>query len=132
MEQGLSYTLGGENVFGLDLGYYILYVATTADGLKQARSIVENEITRLKTANISEEEITTAKNMLIGEQQRGLETNSRQAMDMALNELYGLGLAAGDAYPKKINAVSPQDIKAALDHLSLTQAAITVTAPGQE
>ena len=52
-----------------------------------------------------------ARRVLIGEYEIGLQRFRNQAVNYALDELYGLGFRASDDYAEKIQAVTIQDVK---------------------
>ncbi len=51
-----------------------------------------------------------ARNLLIGHYEMSLQTHSAQAMEMALNETYGLGQDYGNKYIKAIEEVTSQQV----------------------
>jgi zinc protease len=61
---------------------------------------------------VSEKELQRSKNVLISNYELRLQTHSQQAMEMALNETYGLGQDQGTRYIKEIEAVDQARIMA--------------------
>ncbi|MFH1776290.1 MAG: pitrilysin family protein [Candidatus Omnitrophota bacterium] len=129
MQAGMSYTLGGQNIFGPEQGYYLLYIATQPQLLNMVIEIVDWEIENLTVEQITDQEINIAKNYLIGMHWQGLQSCRALSLDFALNELYGIGFNDYLEYENKINSVTRSDIKEALDYLKLAKAAVVVTAP---
>jgi zinc protease len=110
-KQGLAYYVGTIPVLGLDPGMYIFYVGTVADKIEVATKSMFDEINRIKTEEVSDEELTRAKKELIGNKAIDSQTNSAQASESALDELYGLGYNNQQQYADKINAVTKQQIR---------------------
>jgi zinc protease len=61
---------------------------------------------------LSEEELTKAKNVLISNYELGLQTRGNQALEMALNETYGLGQDFGNRYVHAIEQVDAATVLA--------------------
>ncbi len=93
---------------GLDYGSFVLYIACSPEKKEKALKGLWREVYRLMSEPISQEEIDRAKKWLIGRHEIGLQTNSSQAMDMALNELYGLGYNFDIKYVQAISKVTPK------------------------
>ncbi len=124
---GLAYTLGAYSVPGLDPGYYVFYVATTAENKEKVKDLLFKQIEKLKTGELSDEDLQLAKNYLIGQTQLARQTNAGLANQAALDELYGLGFNNYQEYVQKINKISRQDIKRAVDkYFNLENAALAM------
>lgn len=108
---GMAYFVGAFNILGLDPGAYVFYVGTVPEKIEEARAGLLEEIDRLKEELVGEEEIERAKRNLIGTKEIDRQTNSSQAFEAALDELYGLGYAYGDGYADRIEAVTREDIQ---------------------
>jgi zinc protease len=59
---------------------------------------------------VTDDELERAKKWLIGTYEIGLQTNRAQAMDMALNELYGLGYNFASEFVRKIDEVTADQV----------------------
>jgi len=111
IQKGFSYTLGAFNTYGLDKGFYTIYVATTKDHAEEIIASIEKEITLLKKSDVPAEELERAKQAIIGEYLRGLQANTDFSFTCSLDELYGFGYDFYDKYRKHIEQVSAQDIR---------------------
>jgi len=111
-EQGLAYTSGAVSIPAVDTGYFLFYVATTEENLKKAEKTVLDVIKQVTSGQITDEEIASSKKRLISQYAYSLQTNSSLAMMMTLDELYGLGFRDYKEYPRRIHAVSKQEIVA--------------------
>lgn len=110
-ELGLAYTLGAYQVLGIAGGFETVYVATTHEGVETCRKVVEEELERLRSGEISDQELGEVKTHLIGSQELALETLGAVAEQTALDELLGNGYLAFKSYAEDINRVTIQDIR---------------------
>jgi zinc protease len=111
-ELGLAYSVGSFSFIGLeDPGAYVFYIATAPEKIEVARDGLLEEIKKLITNEVSEEELNRAKKDLIGSETIRLETNQALALQCALDELYGLGYQNFERYATGINKVTEEDIR---------------------
>jgi zinc protease len=110
-ERGLSYTLGAFNTYGLDEGFYIIYIATTKNFVEEVINSIKKQIVLLKENTVSKQELERAKNSIIGDFLRGLQQKSNFSLTLSLDELYGFGYDFYNEYPKRIRGVTAQDIR---------------------
>lgn len=109
-KQSLAYSLSSFNLLGLDTGSFGIYIGTSPDKEKEAVSSVWQELNRIRSTPISNDELDKAKNLILGQYDLSLQTNSAQALDMALSETYGLGLDFGTQYAQAISQVTADDV----------------------
>ncbi len=128
---GLAYNIGSFSFIGLeDPGAYIFYIATAPEKIETARDGLLEEIKKLITNEVSEEELNRAKKDLIGTETIRLETNQALALQSALDELYGLGYENFKRYASDINQVTQEDIKkVAAKYFDLGSYTIVVVGP---
>ncbi|MFH1857112.1 MAG: pitrilysin family protein [Candidatus Omnitrophota bacterium] len=110
-KKGFSYMLGAFNTYGLDEGFYTIYVSTTKENTEDIIVSVREELSYLKKEGITEEELERAKNAIIGEFLSGLETNSSFSLVCGLDELYGFGYDFYERYTRKIKEVTLLDVQ---------------------
>jgi len=111
--QSLAYSLSSFTLFGLDTGAFGIYMGTSPDKKDQALAGIWHELRRIREEPVSEEELTRAKNSLIGQYELSLQTHGSQAMEMALNETYGLGQDFGNRYTRAISEIDAAAVQAA-------------------
>ncbi|MHB8989950.1 MAG: M16 family metallopeptidase [Desulfobulbia bacterium] len=104
-KQSLAYSLSSFSLLGLDTGSFGIYIGTSPDKKDQAIKAVWQQLYRVLEEPLSEEELTKAKNVLISNYELGLQTRGNQALEMALNESYGLGQDFGNRYVHAIEQV---------------------------
>jgi len=126
-QEALAYNVTSFLTLGVNTGGLGFYIATAPEKRRQALSGLWREITRLNQEGVSEEEVRRAQRWLVGRYQTGLQTNSAQAMEQALNEVLGLGYRFGLRYIQKIQEVSPEDINRVAKKYLENQAYVLVT-----
>jgi len=91
-------------------GHWVASVRTAKATIDSCIINTDYELNRLFTEKPTDEEITLAKNYLIGSTFRSVDTNSQiagQVLDMKVN---GLGYDFLDSYPDKINSVTRETL----------------------
>jgi zinc protease len=111
-KQSLAYSLSSFSLLGLDTGSFGIYIGTSPDKKDEAIKAVWQQLFRVMEEPLSEEELVKAKNVLISNYELGLQTRGNQAMEMALNEAYGLGQDFGNRYVHAIEQVDAQTVLA--------------------
>jgi zinc protease len=110
-ELGLCYYVGAYELVGLDPGYFAFYVGTTPQNVGTCEKEIFAELTKLQADGLSEEELTRAKNSLIGQRRVQMQDNAQLSMMVGLDELYGLGYDFFRTVEDKYRAVTLDDIK---------------------
>ncbi len=126
-QEALAYSVTSFLTLGVNTGGIGFYIATAPEKRRQALSGLWREITRLIQEGVSEEEVRRAERWIVGRYQTGLQTNSSQAMEQALNEVLGLGYRFGLRYVQKIQEVSPEDVQKVAKKYLENQAYVLVT-----
>ena len=92
-------------------GSFIVTAATTKDKIDVVKQAIEEELTKIKTANITDEELARGKSIAIAAQDVALQGNSSQSQSAATDELLGLGFQAHDTYAANINKVTADQVR---------------------
>ena len=109
-KESLAYAVTSFLNFGVDYGFIAAYIASSPEKEKKAQKGLWRELYRIQEELPSKEEVERAKNWLIGRYQISLQTPGAKAMDMAINELLGLGFDFSERYPALIKGVTPEMI----------------------
>jgi zinc protease len=132
-KESLAYALDFMAQPNLDPGYIGVYMGTHPDKLEKAIEAVLRELKKVKEEGLTEEEVERGKKYLIGNFEIGLQTNSAQANQMSLDELYGFGFDHYQKYSQEIQKVTKEDVnRAAKRHLDLEAYAIAIIRPPME
>ncbi len=132
-KESLAYSVTSFVRPGVDPGVFAFYMA--CDETKAERGVkgLFEEIDRVRTGNISQDEIKRAINNLIGTHLISLQSSWSRAENMALNNLYGLGLDYDAEHIKKISEVKPEDVlRVAKKYLDPAKCAIVKILPKKE
>jgi zinc protease len=92
-------------------GSFIVTAATTKDKIDVVKQAIEEELTKIKTSNITDEELARGKSMAIAAQDVALQGNQSQSQSAATDELLGLGFLAHDTYAANINKVTADQVR---------------------
>ena len=116
-ERGLAYSVYSFSAQFIDTGEIGLYVGTRPDNLAAAMSVVGDELDRLRSDGVTEEELSRARENVKGRIVLGLESAGARMSRLGASVLYGLPLLEVDEIMARIDAVSLEDTKALVDEL---------------
>ena len=126
----LVYVVHAYDSPGLDKGMFVVYAATTKENAPRARAIIDEEIQKVRDAEVTPAELERAKSMMISSHAIDNQTNMEQAQSAAGDELYGLGFRNDADYATKINAVTLSDVqRVARKYLQPNRSALAIVGP---
>jgi zinc protease len=125
--QSLAYAVTAFRSPGLGAGAFGAYMACDPTKAGAATKGVFDELDRIREEGLTEKELASAKSYVLGNLQIGLQTNASQAMQMTLDELYGLGYTHLPAYIREIEEVTLEDIRLAAREIILPNRYVLVT-----
>lgn len=128
--QSLAYSLSSFSMLGTDTGAFGIYIGTSPEQRDEAIKEIWQQIYRVRNFPVSEAELERARNVLIGNYRLGMQTNGAQAMEMALNEIYDLGIDFAERYPARLEAISAAAVLEAAKRYLHLKRHITVTVGG--
>lgn len=109
-QEGLAYQLGSGYSPKVLAGAFTLYIGTNPITLEHSKTLLLNEITRLKVEFVTDKELQEAKDKIIGNFILSQETNLEKASTVGWFETSGRGYDFRDKYEQLINSVSASDI----------------------
>ena len=107
----LAYSVSSFSTEGYAPGILGGYIATDPANEGRALEGLLTEFEKIRSADITPEELERAQRYLIGNYEIALQTNSAIAENMAFQELYGLGYLDGRKYASHINAVDAAKVR---------------------
>ncbi|BAU14621.1 processing protease [Leptolyngbya sp. NIES-3755] len=107
-KRGLAYEVSAFYPTRLDTSYFVTYMGTAPSNTSIALSGLKTEVDRLCAAPLSEEEIQTAKNKLLGQYALGKQTNSQLAQIFGWYETLGLGVEFDTQFQTAIAQVTAE------------------------
>ena len=110
-DKGLAYYVGAQQMLGLEAGMFFFYVGTRPDATELCREEILQEMGNLRDKGMSADELSRAKNKIIGERKIKMQSNSEFGYMAALDELYGIGYDNWKSQDAKYQAVTLDEIK---------------------
>jgi len=126
-EEGLVYASGAMSMPEVEPGYFLVYAATTEEKIEKVKDKVFGVIKKIASGDITDEDISSAKNCLISGEAYSLETNYALSMRMALDELYGLGFGNYKEYSRVLASLTKSDIVRCAKEILDMSKCVTVT-----
>ena len=109
-KKGLAYVVRSAYDVARLSANFSIYIATEPKNIETSLKGFEEEIEKIKTNLVSEEELENAKNNIFGKWAFISETNSQQANWLAHYGIMGFGFDFHKNAVEKIKSVTPQDI----------------------
>jgi zinc protease len=128
--QGLAYSVGAFLLSDPIQGAFGLYAATDGSAVEKVREEMLREIRRVMEETVQPRELQRAKKTLLGSYLIARQTNESRARDLAVKELFGLGLDYDQRFREGIEAVTAEDVRNfARRYLSLDRYAVAIAGP---
>lgn len=128
-KKGLAYVVRSAYDVAKLSANFSIYIATEPKNIETSLKGFEEEIEKIKTNLVSDEELENAKNNLFGKWAFISETNSQQANWLAHYGIMGFGFDFHKNAVEKIKAVTPQDIKECANRYFNDKSVLTVLKP---
>ncbi len=109
-QKGLAYDVDSGFQANVMPGPFTVQLQTRNAAANQAIASVVEEMKRIRTEPVCDQELADAKAYLIGSFPLRLDTTGKLAALLTLVELHGLGLSYFEDYPKAIRAVTKEDV----------------------
>ena len=109
-KKGLAYTVRTTYETHLKSSVFSIYIGTEPSNIETSIAGFKEEIDKIKTIPVSEEELHNAKNNIIGKQQFITETNSQQANTMAYYSISGKPFNYQQSVIEAIRKVTSQEL----------------------
>jgi zinc protease len=110
-QMGLAYYVGASQMQGLVPGVFLFYVGTDPQKIEPVKTALLEEINRLASEGLTEQELARAKKKMIGQQQIANQSNDSFGYMAALDELYGLGFDHYKMLEREVEAITIEDVK---------------------
>lgn len=110
-KKGLAYTVRTAYETHKKSAVFSIYIGTEPSNIQTSIDGFKEEIEKIKTIPVSEEELKNAVNNLIGKQQYVTETNGQQANMMAYYSIMGKPFDYQAEIIEKLHKVTPKDLQ---------------------
>ena len=128
-KQGLCYTVGSSSPAKMDSSFFAMYIGTEPKNIELVKSKFLQEMTRLKTETVSQDELNDAKQKLIGDFLLGQETNADKAHYLGWFEIIDKGFKFTYDFPDLINSVTSEDVMSTSNKYFNSPYVLSVVAP---
>ena len=129
-KKSLAYSVYASNIEGIEPGSFYVYMGTTEKKLPEALALLKEELLALSQGSLSPEEITKAKQYVIGKYEMSLQRFHSQAAFLSFDELYGIGYQETFNYVRKINDIKAYDvINCAKKYITLNHSILALAGP---
>jgi len=109
-KRGLAYSVGSYNEQFTDQGLVATYVGTREDNVEEACSIIGNEMARLRSEPVSEEELVRAKESVKGRLVLSSESTAARMTRISRATLFDLPIESLDEMLAKVDAIAVDDL----------------------
>ena len=106
----LAYAVSSINVDGIEPGHFAVYIGTEPAKIETAINGIKNELKKIISESVSADELSRSQQYLVGSYELESQRLMALASSYTFNELYGLGVGEVERYPKKIMAVTREDV----------------------
>ncbi|MGV0023563.1 M16 family metallopeptidase [Phormidesmis priestleyi] len=118
-KRGLAYEVSAFYPTRLDTSQFVVYMGTAPENTAIAQAGLQTEVDRLRTTTLTEEELQSAKNKMLGQYTLGKQTNSQLAQIFGWYETLGLGIEFDTRFQEEVAAVTPKAAQLAADRCFL-------------
>jgi zinc protease len=108
--EGLVYWVHAEQLTGPAPGYFTIMAQTQPDTVDEVVARIEKNVARARAGQISEDEVETARKMVIALHAQENTTVGEQALLAAVYDLYGLGYNYDESFDHRMRAVTRDDV----------------------
>jgi zinc protease len=112
-KRGLAYDVSAFYPTRQSLSTFVVYMGTAPENTQTAFDGLYTEVERLCVTKLSDEELQTAKNKLLGQYALGKQTNAQLAQTYGWYETIGLGIDFDTKFQQDVNSVTPEIAQAA-------------------
>jgi zinc protease len=112
-KRGLAYDVSAFFPTRLDPSHFVVYIGTAPENTQIALDGLRTEIDRLVSTLLTEEELQTAKNKMLGQYALGKQTNAQIAQLNGWYEVLGLGLGFDREFIDETSAIEAEQAQQA-------------------
>ncbi|MEE9594950.1 MAG: pitrilysin family protein [Candidatus Hydrothermarchaeales archaeon] len=109
--RGLAYAVGSFYPSRTDDSFIAAYIGTAPENEDEVEKLMLREFEELKSTQVPQEELTIAKNRIIGDFELDHESNERQAFYLAWYEAIGMGYGYDSKYTGDLEKVTSEDVQ---------------------
>ncbi|HZT76729.1 MAG TPA: pitrilysin family protein [Vicinamibacterales bacterium] len=128
--QGMAYYVSSSLDANVVEGPLVVRAGVSPANVDRAVASIDEEIVKLVTDGVTQQEVDDSRQFLIGSIPRALETNAAIANFLQTEEFFGLGLDYDARLPDLLRAVTLDDVNAAArDAVAVDRATVVIAGP---
>jgi predicted Zn-dependent peptidase len=108
---GLAYSAASFYEPTREPGALILYLATAPSNATKAEEGLRQQVARIRSERVSDDELSRAKNYVLGRHEMDRRTSDRIAHFLALDTVQGVGLDYAPKYRRAVESVTAADVQ---------------------
>jgi zinc protease len=112
-KRGLAYDVSALYPTRIDCSQFVVYMGVAPENSQTALEGLRSEVERLTQILLSDEELETSKNKMLGQYALGKQTNSQIAQILGWYEILGLGIEFDEKFQADIAAVTAEEAQMA-------------------
>lgn len=112
-KRGLAYDVSAFYPTRQSLSTFVVYIGTAPENTQTAFDGLSTEVERLCATALSDQELQTAKNKLLGQYALGKQTNAQLAQTYGWYETIGLGIDFDTKFQQNVTNITPEIAQAA-------------------
>jgi predicted Zn-dependent peptidase len=120
-KRGLAYSVGSYSDSYRDTGMVALYIGTREDNVEEAFEVTGAELRRLGTEDVTEEELSRAKESVKGRLVLGQESTAARMARLAGSLLFDIEIDSLDETIAKVDAVTAADVRSVANELYIPE-----------
>lgn len=128
-KESLAYSVSPIKMSGLETGYFAAYIGCSPEKSQQAIDMMEIEFAKLCDSKVPEEEISRAKNYLIGSHDIHLQKNSSLSSSILFTRIYGQEMSEVFSYSSYLENITAEDIQRVSQSLFKQKKIISLVGP---
>ncbi len=129
-KRGLAYVVRSSYETYKLAGNFMIYIATEANNIDVSLKGFDEEIKKIRTEKVIDEELANAKTNIVGKYEFLAETNIQQACSYAKYDVLGLGFNYQDNIVEQIQSVTAEDIlRCAQKYLDADKSVLSIIKP---
>jgi zinc protease len=113
---GLAYYVGSFLMSGIEQGSYTFYCGTIPEKAKVARDALLEEIRKIKEDGVTKKEMELARGNLIGKKMLERQRLSNLAIEVVMDELFGLGIDYHQEFNSYVTEVTRKEVQRVANH----------------
>ena len=109
-KRALTYDFESTNISGLDYGYFSINVAVRTKSLSKTQTLIQDELQKIKTHQVTKNELDKTKNLMIGNIFRTIDDSEELPKILACEEIHFENGNSLLDYKNKIISMREQDL----------------------